>query len=104
MQEMMRTLVKKVIEIEKKYDELCKAKDSSDSVCENAEQEMYIAPVGVRRTTSQAFRPPAEDRKGSALSLRKKAAPRAVAKKKTRRVKVTFVSRFKVPRRMCLLC
>ena len=44
MQEMMGTLVQKVTEMEKKYDELSKAKDSSDSVCENAEKEMYTAP------------------------------------------------------------
>ena len=44
MQEMMGTLVHKVTEIEKKYDELSKAKDSPDSVCENAEKEMYTAP------------------------------------------------------------
>ena len=41
---MMGTLVQKVTEMEKKYDELSKAKDSSDSVCENAEKEMYTAP------------------------------------------------------------
>ena len=35
-------MVKKVTEIEKEY-ELSNAKDSSESVCENAEQEMYTA-------------------------------------------------------------
>ena len=40
----MGTLVQKVTEMEKKYDELSKAKDSSDSVCENMEKEMYTAP------------------------------------------------------------
>ena len=40
----MRTLVKKVTEMEKKYVEISKAKDSSDSVCEHSEQEMYTAP------------------------------------------------------------
>ena len=44
MKEMMGTLVQKVTEMEKKYDELSKAKDSSDSVYENAEKEMYTAP------------------------------------------------------------
>ena len=43
MQEMMRTLVQKVTDMEKKYDELSKAKDSSDSVYENSEKEMYTA-------------------------------------------------------------
>ena len=104
MQEMMGTLVQKVTEMEKKYDELSKAKDSSDIVCENAEKEIYLPWAGVRKTTSQAFRPRAEERKGSALSLRNKAVTQAAAKKKTQQVKVTFVSRFKVPRRMCLLC
>ena len=44
MQEMMGTLVQKVTEMEKKYDEHSKAKDSSDSVYENAEKEMYTVP------------------------------------------------------------
>ena len=44
MQKMMGTLVQKVTEMEKKYDELSKAKDSSDSVYENVEKEMYTAP------------------------------------------------------------
>ena len=44
MQKIMGTLVQKVTEMEKKYDELSEAKDSSDSVCENTEKEMYTAP------------------------------------------------------------
>ena len=43
MQEMMGTLVKEVTEIEKKYSVVSKAKHSSGSVCEHAEQEMTTA-------------------------------------------------------------
>ena len=80
---------------------LAKLKTPQIACVKTLKKKCTLPRAAVRKTTSQAFRPRAEERKGSAPTLRKKAAPRAAAKKKTRQVKVTLVSRFKVPR-MCL--
>ena len=73
MQKMMGTLVQKVTEMEKKHDELSKAKDSSDSVCENAEKEMYTAPGrGEEDNLSSISAASRSEWKGSAPTLRKR--------------------------------
>ena len=93
----------KETDIEKKFDELSKTKDSSDGVCEDAEKEMYTASGRGEEDNLSSISAISQREERVGTELREKAATRAAAKK-TLEVKVTFESRFKVLRRMYSLC
>ena len=104
MQKMMGTLVQKVTEMEKKYDELSKAKDSSDSMCENAEKEMYTAPGRGQEDNLSSISAASRREERVSTNSKKKGCAAGGSKEEDSASESDFCVTLQDPRRMCLLC